>query len=130
MTKNDYVNAGYKLSLQVEDAEVARAEREVVAAYIVPIIGEQTEYTGAAREAIMALSFFLLCKRKAWATRSGGTLKATAQSVRTDAETEQYEMAKSCHFWLERVRQIEGANACANVEDVCGIYYKTNFISL
>ena len=39
MTKQWYLERGHKLSAQIEEAEIARAEADVEAAYVAPIVG-------------------------------------------------------------------------------------------
>lgn len=131
MTKQDYLDAGYKLSLQVDQSEIARAEDEVDAAYISPIVGSAQIPTDIRAKVVMCLAFMLLCKRKIFATRAGGALKATAQSVRADEQETIGEMAKTCHLYLQELRKVDGVeNPTAEVTDICGVYFKTNYFSL
>lgn len=131
MTKQDYINAGFKLSLQVDDAEITRAEADVRAAYIVPIVGETHDAEAETRAAIMALAFALMCRRKVFVTRAAGVVKNTAQSIRADEQEATADMAKTAHLRLEALRRASYAvNPKAEVLDVCGIYFKTNYFSL
>ena len=128
MNVQDYKAAGYALSNQVEQASVTRAESDVVAAYIVPLIGHTpTEEERAAeplKKAIMGISFLLLQQRNSTETRAGAKIKMTEQSTTPSYEELLRESAPSCVAALQRVAP--QAKAWKVVSDICGLFFKTN----
>lgn len=129
MNVQDYKAAGYALSNQVEQAAVTRAESDVVAAYIVPLIGRTpTEGERAAeplKTAIMGISFLLLQQRNSTETRAGAKIKMTEQSTTPSYEELLRESAPSCVAALQRVAPQE--KAWKVVSDICGLFFKTNY---
>lgn len=130
MTKQWYIAHGYKLSAQIEESEIARAERDVTAAYVSPIIGEATIPVEVREAAVGNLAFLLLLQRSVFATRSGAKVKTGYNSADASAWDILQQEAASCHLQLETLRRQEGANADAEVTDICKIYFKTNFLNL
>lgn len=130
MTKQWYMAHGYKLSAQIEESEIGRAERDVTAAYVSPIIGEATIPAEVCEAAVGNLAFLLLLQRSVFATRSGAKVKTGYNSADASAWDILQQEAASCHLQLETLREQEGANADAEVTDICKIYFKTNFLNL
>ena len=129
MTKQWYIEHGFKMSSMIEEAEIARAERDVTAAYITPIIGERTIPAETRENAIGNLAFLLLLQRTTFLTRAGAKTKTGYNSVDADAWAKLQDAANSCHLALEELKAKVPAPA-AKVTDICKIYFKTNFISL
>lgn len=129
MNVQDYRAAGYALSQLIDQASVTRAENEIVAAYIVPLLGEsptqEERETEPLKAAIMSLTFLLIQQRSIAATRAGAKTKLTPQS--------------GTPTWNEILRQ--SATACGNAlraiesdykpemvcSDICGIFFRTNY---
>ena len=130
MTKSWYIEHGYKLSSLIDDAEIKRAEREVTAAYITPIVGSATVDEGVLQNAIGNLAFLLILQRSLFATRAGAKVKTGYNSQEADAWAKLQQEASSCHLALETLKTQEGVNADATVTDICKLYFKSNFISL
>lgn len=130
MTKQWYQEHGFKLSNYVEDNEIDRAERDVVAAYILPIIGDLEIEAEKRENAIGNLAFLLLLQRSTFLTRAGAKTKTGYNSQNAGDWTVLQDAATSCHLALTELRQIPGANAEAKITDICKIYFKTNFLSL
>lgn len=130
MTKEWYTQHGYKISQYIDDAEIARAERDVAAAYIEPIVGDASVPTDIREEAVGNLTFLLLLQRSIFATRAGAKVKTGYNSQEAEAWNILQQEAASCHLRLEALRKQEGVNAEAEVTDVCKIYFKTNFINI
>ena len=130
MTKQWYIAHGYKLSAQIEESEIARAERDVMLAYVSPIIGEATIPAEVREAAVGNLAFLLLLQRSVFATRAGAKVKTGYNSADASAWDILQQEAASCHLQLETLRRQEGANADADVTDICKIYFKTNFLNL
>ena len=130
MTKQWYLERGYKLSAQIEEAEIARAEADVVSAYISPIVGTVNVSTEIRENAVGGLAFLLLLQRSIFATRAGAKVKTGYNSQDASAWDVLQQEASACHLALETLRKQPGANAEAEVCDICKIYFKTNFIAL
>lgn len=131
MTKQWYLERGYKLSAQIEEAEIARAEADVTAAYIAPIVGtSESVPTDIRQKAVGSLAFLLLLQRSIFATRAGAKVKTGYNSQDASAWDVLQQEAAACHLALETLRKQPWANAEAEVCDICKIYFKTNFIAL
>lgn len=130
MTKSWYSEHGFKLSSLIDDTEIARAEREVTAAYITPIVGSATVDEGILQNAVGTLAFLLILQKTLFATRAGAKTKTSYNSQEADAWAKLQQEAASCHLALETLKKQEGVNADAEVMDICKLYFKTNFISL
>ena len=129
MTKQWYIEHGYKMSSLIDDTEIARAENDVVNAYIVPIVGSVNVPATVRENAIGALAFLLLMQRSIFLTRAGAKTKSGYNSYDADAWAVLQQEAQSCHLALEQLKASAG-NPSAQVVDICKIYFKTNFISL
>ena len=128
MTKQWYIEHGYKMSSLIEDPEIARAERDVTVAYITPIVGTKTIDADLRERTIGALAFLLLLQRSIFLTRGGAKTKSGYNSYDADAWALLQQEAQSCHLALEELRKA-AENPSAQVVDICKIYFKTNFIS-
>ena len=128
MNVQDYRAEGFALSMNIDQAAVTRAEKDVIANYIVPIMGDNFDQEcEPVRSCILALSFLLVMERKAVATRAGGKEKLTQQSTTPTRAELLAQNAATCARHIEQVRAIDGANKNAKVHDICGIYFKSNF---
>lgn len=127
MNVQDYRAAGYALSQLIEQPVVTRAEKDVVAAYIVPLIGhvptEQEKGAEPVKTAIMALSFLLIQQRSAVATRAGAKLKLTEQSTTPSQDDLIRQHAPAC---VQALRQID-EKAYSKVSDICRIFFVSNY---
>jgi hypothetical protein len=130
MTKQWYLEQGYKLSAQIEESEIARAEADVTAAYVTPIVGTVKVPDDIVQKAVGNLAFLLLLQRSIFATRAGAKVASGYNSQSASAWDVLQQEANACHLSLETLRKQPGANAEAEVCDICKIYFKTNFISL
>lgn len=130
MTRQWYIEHGYKLSALIEQAEIDRAEKDVTAAYVSPIKGDAEIPQGVLEAVTGNLAFLLLLQRSVFATRAGAKTKTGYNSADVDAWAILQQEAASCHLALETLKTQEGANADAEVTDICKIYFKTNFINI
>lgn len=130
MTRQWYQEHGFKMSSLIDETEIARAEADVVAAYIVPIVGAVNIPTSVRENAIANLAFLLLLQRTTFLTRSGAKTKTGYNSQDASDWARLQDAATSCHLALQTLRAQLGVNADADVTDICKIYFKTNFISL
>lgn len=131
MNAQDYRADGYGLSQQIEQGIITRAERDVVKAYIVPLIGEtptseQIEEEPM-RSAIMALAFLLISQRSSMVTRAGAKIKQTEQSITPTYEDVLRQNAPTCVRYLQDISPYEVISS--KVDDICGIFFKSNFFN-
>jgi hypothetical protein len=128
MTPQEYQDQGYKLSANVSQTQINQAEEDVKVAYIVPSIGSELPevMTDAQRNAVMALAFLRLSQNNMTVTRSGAKAKNVAESSSVWLEQGLQEQARRCHFYL-LVLQKQAGQTGVKLDDICGIYFKTNF---
>lgn len=129
MTKQWYIEHGYKMSSLIDDTEIARAERDVVDAYITPIVGGATVPSSMRENTIGTLAFLLLLQRSIFLTRGGAKTKSGFNSYDADAWAVLQQEAQSCHLAIEQLKKQAG-NPDPKFVDICKIYFKTNFISV
>lgn len=130
MTKQWYQDNGFELSSLISDATIERAERDVTAAYITPIVGGANVSQEVKERAIGNLAFLLILQRTIFATRAGAKVKTGYNSQDADAWAKLQQEASSCHLAIETLKREPGVNVNAQVTDVCKIYFKTNFLNL
>lgn len=124
MTKDQYQDAGFRLSLQIEQADIDRAENEVKTAYIAPITTDYT--TELAKSAIMNLAFLWLLQHSIFATRAGAkTVNITSANTPANDDVLR-QCAWDCHYALEALKQSIDKDD-VEVLDICRIYFKTNY---
>ena len=122
---------GYRVSMQVTDEEVDLAYRDVEAAYVKRIY-DYDRPSGAEQKALMCLAYILILQRHSVATRAGGKTKLSP-SLSTDSGPTQQDFAKADML----LRKVQEAHEDAPqglpstlVDDICGIYYRTQFVGL
>lgn len=130
MTKQWYQEHGFKVSTYIDDAEIARAEKTVRDAYIAPIVGSASVSQSVIEDAVAELAFLYMLQQSVFLTRAGAKTKTGYNSQDADVWSRLQQAATSCHLALENLRKQPGANAAAEIVDVCKIYFKTNFISM
>lgn len=132
MTAQDYRTAGYSVALQMEQAVIDRAEGDVCAAYIVPLLGTAYDTEDAdTRAAIMCLSYLLMQERTAQVTRAGGKRKDITQSSTPTFSDLLAQNAATCALRLERLAAAAGVQDWRDkVTDICRIFFKSNFLSM
>lgn len=124
-----YKKHGFEVSSLIDQATINRAEDDVRKAYIEPILG--TDPAGDDVDmAVANLAYLLVMQRSIMATRAGAKIKNTQTSQNADAWAIIAQEALSCHGRLEGLRHKDGANARAEIFDICKIYFKSNYISL
>lgn len=131
MTKDWYIQHGFKMSAQLDVSEIARAETDVEAAYIKPIMDVAT---GTPSEQVLEnttanLAFLLLLQRSTFLTRAGAKMKTSYNSQSATDWEQLQNAATTCHVWLEKMKK-EANVTDPKIVDICKIYFKTNFISM
>lgn len=127
MTAQEYQAAGYRVSQQVMQSEIDRAEADVTAAYIAKVAPTFSSTDADVKAAVMQLAVILLTNRHAVATRSGGKTKDTPQQS-TNAYASQGDVDNADRL-LRKVQTVAGLPSKL-VDDIAGIYYRNTFIGL
>lgn len=127
MTAQEYIAKGFRVSGQVLQPEIDRAEREVVAAYIAKVAPAYSLTDADTKEAVMQLAVILLLQRHAVATRSGGKNKQSP-NLSSDGWPNQGDVENADRL-LRKVQTEKGLTSKL-VDDIAGIYFRTQFVSL
>lgn len=126
MTPQEYNQKGFAVSLHIDQSIIDRAENDVREAYITPILGADAS-GDVVEDALANLAFMAMTQRNVFVTRSGAKEKINANSRQAEAWDTLQEMAHTCAMKIASLRELPGANAKAEVHDICRIYFKTNF---
>lgn len=130
MTKQEYQDAGFRLSLQVEQVDIDRAEREVIEAYCKPLAPELNTTSAEYRTAVMNLAFLWLLQHSLFGTRSGAKgVQITSATTPTNADILR-ECACDCHSALQVLKSLANTPDNVRVTDICRIYFSTNFFAM
>lgn len=127
MTAQEYISKGFRVSGQVLQTEIDRAEREVVEAYIAKVAPAYSLTDADTKEAVMQLAVILLLQRHAVATRSGGKNKQSP-NLSSDGWPNQGDVENADRL-LRKVQTEKGLTSKL-VDDIAGIYFRTQFVSL
>lgn len=118
--------AGYKVSLQLADTEVARAEALVIENYITPITHDDDTTDDVVKKAVMQLVFIALCGDNTHATRAGGKVKLSPQlSERGYVSQADYDIADKLLRDCQTLTGAEQGNVDKIVNDVLHIYFRS-----
>lgn len=130
MTKQEYQDAGFRLSLQVEQVDIDRAEREVTEAYCKPIAPDMNTTQEEYRKAVMNLAFLWLMQHSLFGTRSGAKgVQITSATTPTNEDILR-ECAWDCHIALQSLKMAANTPEGIRVTDICRIYFSTNFFAM
>lgn len=130
MNAQDYKAAGYPLSVHIEQTTIERVEREMIAAYIAPIAGVNIDAESEPyRAAIMVLSFVSLALENVAVTRIGGRTKNATQSIIPTRLEILQQYAPTAAMHIDAIRKANGGST-ARVNDILGLYFSTNFLTL
>lgn len=127
MTAQEYIAKGFRISGQLLQTEIDRAEREVVEAYIAKVAPAYSLTDADVKDAVMQLAVILLLQRHAVATRSGGKNKQSP-NLSTDGWPNQGDVENADRL-LRKVQTVSGLTSKL-VDDIAGIYFRTQFVSL
>ncbi len=162
MTPQQYIEHGYRISLQVSQAEIDRAERNVMYAYIAAYypLGDPAEppypngdmVTALLQEmagewsgnevlfhSVASLTVLLLLQRGAVATRSGAKTPNALSALTPNSGDVLAQYSRESAMWLGKLRDFMAAQMTsdedkalfercnATLQDICGIFFKTNF---
>lgn len=137
MTRSDYIEAGFRLSLQVDERLISRAEGAVEAAYLKPIGG--SDYTADCAEwkaCVMACAYLWLLQHNVVATAAG----AKAVNVTSAESVSDYEVlrqaatdaAAAIATFRAKVASDHATDSTrpdgsGSVTDICRIFFETNY---
>lgn len=128
MTKEWYQQNGYKLGLNFDQAQIDRAEQDVMSAYVLRILpGADPSQDQDVARTVADLAFLLLSRRNTFVTRSGAKEKTGVNSYSVSAEASLSEMASTCKLRLEELGKKPGAVSDAKVRDICKIRFTSNY---
>lgn len=134
MTATEYREAGFiELSANFNDAAISRAEADIRAAYLTPILSKKSDEVEAAyeNEVLMNLTVLLLMQRTLIATRSGAKEKISAESARADRWDVLSQNSATSALYLELFAKSTEVNDWKKlIKDICGIYFRTNYLGL
>ena len=135
MTAKEYQEHGFRLSLQVQQAEIMRAENAVYGAYLAKTYGDKTpaeveqvtSVDGWATNATLAecvanLAFLYLAQKSILATRSGGKVPNALSASTAGGWDNLAQAASDCALSLKRCNVAD-----EDMDDICGIYFKSNY---
>lgn len=127
MTAEDYKSAGLRLSAQVSQAEIDRAEADVTGAYVAKVAPEYDTTDADVKAAVMQLAFILLLIRTSVVTRAGGKVKESPSLSMAGYPTQSDK--DNADRLIRKVQTVTGLPSKL-VDDICGIYYRNQFIGL
>lgn len=131
MTKEMYILLGYRVSINIDQALIDRAERDVYDAYIAPILPSSTIDDEEITVSLMELAYVRMCAiANAVVTKSGTKEKTSASSVSADYESIAALHRPVCKMRIEALRLMPSAIKDAKVNDILKLYYKTKFFSI
>jgi hypothetical protein len=127
MTPHEYQQAGYRVSLQVMQSEIDRAEADVTEAYVAKVAPDFMPQSADVKAAVMQLAAILLLRRAAVVTRSGGKVKMSPSL--SEAGYPNQADVENADRLLRKVQSVSG-NVSELVDDIAGIYFRNVFMSL
>lgn len=132
MSIEDYKQAGYSVSALIAQAQIDRAEADVMQAYIMPLQADADPIEDVlCRRALMELVMLLVLQRSIFATRSGAKEKQMPQSYSADRWNILSQSAMVCSMKLRTYAESTGVTDWRKrITDICGVYFDTNFLNL
>lgn len=128
MTASDYQAAGYKMSLQVAQAIINKAEATAMSAYVLPVLPSATTQDTDVKAAVMEIAFLLMCQQNVFVTRAGAKTKNTPLNSETPySDKVSQEQVLECGRLLEVLKAKSGAVKEPQINDVAKIFFKSNY---
>lgn len=127
MTKEWYKSQGYHIGLEGTQEVIDRAEREVKVAYVQPILPNADFDEAGVKQCLADLAYMRMLQLTLFVTRSGAKEKTSNYSTNASADAKFYEQGKIAAAAVDSLRAMEGANASAKVNDICHLFFKSNF---
>ncbi len=130
MTASDLTDNGYKVSWILAQEEIDRAEITAKSAYVDKVCSATAwaALSDAVKTSVLCpLVFIALCRRRAFATRSGGKVK-NSPSLSVDGYYNEDDVNEADRL-LRSIMTVEGEPSKL-VDDVFGIYYRTYYMAM
>lgn len=127
MTKEWYKSKGYHIGLEGTQEVIDRAEREVKVAYVNQILPNADFEDEAVKQCLADLAYMRMLQITLFVTRSGAKEKFSSHSNNASDDAKFYEQGRVAALAVDRLRQMEGANATAHVDDICYLFFKSNY---
>lgn len=127
MTKEWYKAQGYHVGLEGTQEMIDRAEREVKVAYIQPILPNADFEDSVVKQCLADLAFMRLLQLTLFVTRSGAKEKFGDHSSNASNDAKFQEQGRVAAGAVDTLRAMSGANAKARVNDICYLFFKSNF---
>ena len=124
-------SSGFRISAQVSDEQVLKAQGEAVACYVSKVIQPVNDNDADTLAAIKQLTFIILSRRDTIVTRSGGKDK-TSPSLSVDAGIRQVDLDEADRLLRVLQGKTGGIAGLPSklVDDIAHIYFRTEFIAL
>lgn len=127
MTAQEYRLAGFEVSAQIDPVVISRAEKDVIQAYISPLLPSFSLEDEVVRDCLMNLAFLLVSQRQVFATRVGGRIKKSENSDTPNGWALLAQQASVCDMKLRALKSVNGYVKDAKITDICRIYSVTDF---
>lgn len=130
MNAQDFIDAGFRVSAQVDPSQLSRAVADVEDAYVRKVAPEyNAEHpSDDERACVMQLAFILLCRRAAVATRSGGKVKTAPTLSESGVQASQTDVDNADRL-LRKVQTVSGLPSKL-VDDIAAVYFRNVYLSL
>ena len=130
MTVKEYRDEGLQVSSNVSAQVLTSAEALVERAYLAPLRGVKPKDYELEETCIMCLAYlYVLQSSNTFATRAGAKGTAITASTQASGADMLNAVAARCRSELELVAGEYGADVRA-CDDICAIYFSTNFLML
>lgn len=132
MSITDYRQAGFLVSVHIEQSIIDRAEQDIFQAYIEPIHAKTDVLVDIkAKDCFMQLVNLLVMQRSIFNTRSGAKEKTSLQSYTPDRWSILSQEAATAAMKLERFADSKGVKDWSGrIYDICGILFETQFFNM
>lgn len=128
MDVNDMINAGYRVSINLDPKEVAAALADAKRHYCDRLAPGLEDNDTDLTSAMMAVAYILLVRRSVVATRSGGKTKLSpAQSENAEIRQTDLDKADTLLRVLQNKPNGVPGNPSQIVDDIARIYFRNVF---
>ena len=127
MTKEWYKAHGYQMGINGTQELIDRAEREVKAAYISPILPNADYEDDEVMQCLADLAFARVMQNTIFVTRTGAKEKFGSQSSNASDDVKFQEQGRVAASAVDKLRLMSGANAKAKVDDICYLFFVNTY---
>ena len=127
MTREWYKENGYHVGLEGTQEVIDRAEREVKAAYVEPILPNADYNKDDVKKCLADLAFMRVLQINLYVTRSGAKEKLSTHSSSPSNDSRYNDQGRVAAAAVDRLRAMPGANAQAHVDDICQLFFVSNY---